>query len=111
MSAPDDFPPQAYLTRIEAAKRWLATPSLDRSPRQKYVRADLCTTDERVRALEAENARLRGALKPFASAWDIASASGDTAMSRLAPIARSETAGVHFMRARAALRDMDGGKP
>ena len=57
-------------------------------------------------ALEAqaeENRRLREALRPFASAWGIAQASGLTDMSRLGALARNETASVYFMRARAAL--------
>ena len=56
-----------------------------------------------IAAKDAEIERLRGALQPFAAAWIVAQQSGQTAMSRLALIARDETAGVHFMRARAAL--------
>ena len=73
---------------------------------QREVEQNPCGAWQAIQALSAENARLREALKPFASAWNIAQASGNTAMSRLALIARDETAGVHFMRARAAL-DMD----
>ena len=52
----------------------------------EYIRADLCTpTDERVQALEDENARLREAL------YEIGKSAAD--------------------RASAALRDMKGGKP
>jgi hypothetical protein len=34
-------PPQVYLTASEAARRWLATPSLDRVKRHKYISKDL----------------------------------------------------------------------
>ena len=64
---------------------------------------DAIAAADAIEAQAAEIARLRAALKPFASAWIVAQASGQTAMSRLALIARDETAGVHFMRARAAL--------
>ncbi len=53
----DDFPRQAYLTRIEAAKRWLATPSLDRVKRVKYVREDTISD------LEAQLAQRDAVLK------------------------------------------------
>ena len=54
-------------------------------------------------ALAEENRRLREALRPFASAWGIAQASGLTDMSRLGALARNEIASVYFMRARSAL--------
>lgn len=57
----------------------------------------------REQAQVEENRRLREALRPFASAWGIAQASGLTDMSRLGALARNETASVYFMRARAAL--------
>ena len=60
-----------------------------------YTRADLCTADERVQALEAENARLR----EYYDAVEAVDASGYSA----AAIER-------INRARAALRDMEGGK-
>lgn len=54
-------------------------------------------------ALAEENRRLREALRPFASAWEIAQASGLTDTSRLGALARNETASVYFMWASAAL--------
>ena len=56
-----------------------------------------------ITAQAEENRRLREALRPFASAWGIAQASGLTDMSRLGALARNEIASVYFMRARSAL--------
>ena len=63
----------------------------------------IITLKSRAEALDAKLKEAVEALKPFVSAWNIALASGNTAVSRLALIARDETAGVHFMRARAFL--------
>lgn len=60
--------------------------------------------------LRAEVERLRSALKPFASAWRIARASGLTSMMQLGQLARNEVAAVSFLRASAALSpETDGG--
>ena len=73
-----------------------ADPSMNQTV--EYVRADLCTpTDERVKALEAENARLRIALQQIVGGEIHTAADGfskphEPEQSRLA---------------RAALRDMD----
>lgn len=82
---------------VERLKQWdgcWPAPGLERDVE---AAADLIT------ALAEENRRLREALRPFASAWGIAQASGLTDMSRLGALARNETASVYFMRARAAL--------
>lgn len=82
---------------VERLKQWdgcWPAPGLERDVE---AAADLIT------ALAEENQRLREALRPFASAWGIAQASGLTDMSRLGALARNETASVYFMRARAAL--------
>ena len=77
----------------------------------EYVRADLCTpTDERVKALESENARLREALTP----------SGETKAAYISEVETTCPDGrprfvdwtatkdiMKMIRARAALRDMD----
>lgn len=61
--------------------------------------------------LRAEVERLRAALKPFASAWRIARASGLTSMVVLGQLARNEVAAVSFLRASAALYpETDGGQ-
>ena len=51
-------------------------------------------------ALKAELDEAVGALRPFASAWTAATASGLTGMRQLGALAMQETAGIHFMRAR-----------
>ena len=64
----------------------------------------------RAKAAEAERDALKAALseavgviRPFATAWKIATASGLTGMGQLGTLARGETVGIHFMRARAFL--------
>ena len=56
------FPPQAYLTRTEAAKSWLSTPSLDRVPRAKYVHADTVVSMISERIKEAARAAYQAAI-------------------------------------------------
>ena len=73
--------------------------------------SEIMTLEDRAEALDAKLKEAVEALKPFVSAWNIALASGNTAVSRLALIARDETAGVHFMRARAFLASLEGDKP
>lgn len=82
---------------VERLKQWdgcWPAPGLERDV---LAAADLIT------AQAEENRRLREALRPFASAWEIAQASGLTDMSRLGALARNETASVYFMWASAAL--------
>ena len=64
---------------------------------------DVLKAADHIERMEAERDALRDALKPFAMAWGIASATGITRMAYLADIARGEVAGVHFQCARAAL--------
>ena len=54
-------------------------------------------------ALKAELAEAVGVIRPFATAWKIATASGLTGMGQLGTLARGETVGIDFMRARAFL--------
>jgi len=62
-----------------------------------------------ITAQSEENRRLREALRPFASAWGIAQASGLADMSSLGALARKETAAVYFMWASAALTSGEDG--
>jgi hypothetical protein len=75
-----------------------AWPETDEDSDIEYVRADLCTPtqDERVQALEAENARLRESLRWFTDTRF--TSSGETPRDCI-------QAGI--FKARAALRDME----
>ena len=69
---------------------------------QEYVRADLCTpTDERVQALEAENARLR---------YVLGGVRGAIKTGRNEPLVIWAEQIDIALDTRAALRDMEGGK-
>ena len=92
MSAPE----RIWISKYCGEIRSLPPENAKASQYYQYVRAYLCTsTDERARALEAENARLR----EYYDAVEAVDASGYSA----AAIER-------INRARAALRDMEGGK-
>ena len=54
-------------------------------------------------ALLAEVLKLREALQPFASAWNIAHASGNQNLGQLGAIARNEVSAHYFIKAAAAL--------
>lgn len=83
--------------------------ALDEAQSERMEQARLLgMSAERELSLRAENERLRAALQPFASSWEIALASGQTSMAHLGAIARSETPACRFMHARAALSPAEG---
>jgi hypothetical protein len=66
--------------------------------------------NERITALEAEAARLREALKPFAQAWEVAlKACSTSSLSDFGAVAKNHVEAIRFQRAHAALATKEPG--
>ena len=84
----------------DLARRLRATPLYEGSGEDSDLGEEAAA---RIEQLEAQLSAAAKAIRPFAAAWGIATASGLTGIGQLGFLACAETSGLDFMRAHAAL--------